>query len=159
MTSKCVCVHCVCVRVCFQKRAKQGVTNTLALPINKMLYIYLLRRHSQHQKMSMLYIYFLCPHSQHQKMSMFYICLLCRHSQRQKNVDVVLLLIVSTLSTPKKTIDVVHLLIVSTLSTPKNICSNLNSLNTFTKETSSNKVKLPKVGSNAIVPVPVKAEA
>jgi hypothetical protein len=35
----------------------------------------------------------------------------------------------------------------------KNICSNLNSLNTFTKETSSNKVKLPKVGLNEIVPV------
>jgi hypothetical protein len=38
------------------------------------------------------------------------------------------------------------------------IHSNLNSLNTFTKETSSPnvkyKVKLPKVGSNAIVPVP-----
>jgi hypothetical protein len=42
---------------------------------------------------------------------------------------------------------------VSTLSTPKNICS---SLNTFIKETGSNKVKLPKVGSNnAIVCVPV----
>jgi hypothetical protein len=37
------------------------------------------------------------------------------------------------------------------------MCSNLNNLNTFSKETSSNKVKLPKVGSNAIVPVPVKA--
>jgi hypothetical protein len=31
------------------------------------------------------------------------------------------------------------------------------SLNTFTKETGSIKVKLPKVGSNAIVPVPVGA--
>ncbi len=35
---------------------------------------------------------------------------------------------------------------------PKKNRSNLNGLNTFTKETSSNKVKLPKVGSNAIVP-------
>jgi len=35
----------------------------------------------------------------------------------------------------------------------KTICSNLNSLNTFTKETGSHKVKLAKVGSNAIVPV------
>jgi hypothetical protein len=51
---------------------KQGVTNTLALPINKMLYIYLL-----------------CPHSEDQK----------------------------------------------------NICSNLNNLNTFTKETGSANVK------------------
>jgi hypothetical protein len=34
----------------------------------------------------------------------------------------------------------------------KTIHSNLNSLNTFAKETGSNKVKLPKVGSNAIVP-------
>jgi hypothetical protein len=47
---------------------------------------------------------------------------------------------------------------VHTLNT-KTICSNLNGLNTFTKETSSptwcktgsNKVKLPKVGSNVIV--------
>jgi len=50
---------------------------------------------------------------------------------------------------------------VSTLRTPKNICSKINSLNTFTKETGSpnvkpvfNKVKLPKVGSKAIVPAP-----
>jgi hypothetical protein len=28
---------------------KQGITNTLALPIDKMLYIYLLCPHSQHQ--------------------------------------------------------------------------------------------------------------
>jgi hypothetical protein len=63
---------------------KQGITNTLALPIGKMLYIYLL-----------------CPHSEHHK--------------------------------------------------------NLNSLNTFTKRTGSNKVKLPKVGLNAMVPVPVGA--
>ncbi len=36
--------------------------------------------------------------------------------------------------------------------------SNLNSLNTFTKGTSSpNKLKLPKIGSNAIVPVRVGA--
>jgi len=35
--------------------------------------------------------------------------------------------------------------------------SNINSLNTFIKETSSNTIKLPKVGSNAIVPVPVEA--
>jgi hypothetical protein len=40
----------------------------------------------------------------------------------------------------------------------KNIYSNLNNLNTFTKEigspnveTSSNKVKVPKVGSNVII--------
>jgi len=39
---------------------------------------------------------------------------------------------------------------VLTLNTKK-IRSNLNTLNAFTKETSSNKVKLPKVGSNAIV--------
>jgi len=55
-----------------KKVNKQGVTNTLALPINKMSYIYLL-----------------CPHSEQQK----------------------------------------------------NICSNLNSLNTFTKETGSSHVK------------------
>jgi hypothetical protein len=35
--------------------------------------------------------------------------------------------------------------------------SNINSLNTFIKETSSNTIKLPKVGSNAMVPVPVEA--
>jgi len=64
---------------------KQGITITLALPIDKMLYIYLLYPHSEDQK---------------------------------------------------------------------KICSNLNSLNTFTKKTGSNKVKLPKVGSNAIVPAP-----
>jgi hypothetical protein len=46
---------------------------------------------------------------------------------------------------------------VSTLSTPKRLRSNLNSLNTFIKETSSNTIKLSKVGSNAIVPVPVEA--
>ncbi len=63
--------------------------NTLFLPIDKMLYIYLL-----------------CPHSEHQK----------------------------------------------------KFRSNLNSLNTFTKGTSSpNKLKLPKIGSNAIVPVRVGA--
>jgi hypothetical protein len=67
---------------------KQGITNTLALPIDKMLYIYTYSLH--------------------------------------------------------------------TLNTKK-IHSNLNSLNTFTKETSSNKVKLTKVGSNMIVPVPVGA--
>jgi hypothetical protein len=43
-----------------------------------------------------------------------------------------------------------------TLNTKK-IRSDLNNLNTFTKETGSNKVKLPKVGSNAIVHVPVRA--
>jgi hypothetical protein len=71
---------------------KQGITNMQALPVDKMLYIYLL-----------------CPHSEHQKQ----------------------------------------------------IHSNLNSLNTFTKKmgssnmkTDSNKLKLPKVGSNVIVPVP-----
>jgi hypothetical protein len=39
----------------------------------------------------------------------------------------------------------------------KKLLSDLNNLNTFTKETSSNEVKLPKVGSNAIVHVPVRA--
>jgi hypothetical protein len=38
---------------------------------------------------------------------------------------------------------------------PEKMSSNLNSLNAFTKETNSHKVKLPKVGSNAIVPLPV----
>jgi hypothetical protein len=33
-----------------QNKTKQGITNTLALPIDKMLYIYLLYPHSQHQK-------------------------------------------------------------------------------------------------------------
>jgi hypothetical protein len=43
---------------------------------------------------------------------------------------------------------------VHTVNT-KTIRSDLNSLNTFTKcDTGSNKVKLPKVGSNAIVPAP-----
>jgi hypothetical protein len=52
---------------------------------------------------------------------------------------------------------------VSTLSTPKNICSNFKQSKYFHQrkeftycETSSNKVKLPKVGSNAIVPAPVE---
>jgi hypothetical protein len=31
---------------------QQGITNTLALPIGKMLYIYLLCPHSEHQKKS-----------------------------------------------------------------------------------------------------------
>jgi hypothetical protein len=31
---------------------KQGIANTLALPIDKMLYIYLLCPHSKHQKKS-----------------------------------------------------------------------------------------------------------
>ncbi len=43
---------------------------------------------------------------------------------------------------------------VHTLNT-KTIRSNLKSLNIFTKEISSPNVKFPKVGSNAIVPVPV----
>jgi hypothetical protein len=70
----------------------QGIENTLALPMDKMLYIYLL-----------------CPHSEHQK----------------------------------------------------KYGSNLNSLNTFTKEMGSpgsNKVKLPKVGSDAIVPGPINPQ-
>jgi imidazoleglycerol phosphate synthase glutamine amidotransferase subunit HisH len=46
---------------------------------------------------------------------------------------------------------------VSTLGTPTNSVSKLNNLNTFTKKTGSNNVKLPKVGWNAIVPVPVGA--
>ncbi len=33
-----------------QFEKKQGITNTLALPIDKMLYIYLLCPHSDHQK-------------------------------------------------------------------------------------------------------------
>jgi hypothetical protein len=33
-----------------EPKKKQGITNTLALPIDKMLYIYLLRPHSEHQK-------------------------------------------------------------------------------------------------------------
>jgi len=45
---------------------------------------------------------------------------------------------------------------VHTLNT-KNICSNLNNLNISTKETSSNKIKLPKVVPNAIIPVPMGA--
>lgn len=65
-------IYCPCFMGEIAKKNKQGVTNTLALPINKMSYIYLL-----------------CPHSEHQK----------------------------------------------------NICSNLNSLNTFTKETGSPHVK------------------
>jgi hypothetical protein len=74
--------RCIKSQLELQSLHKQGITNTLALPIDKMLYIYLLRPHSEH---------------------------------------------------------------------PKKICSNLNSLNTFTKETGSNKVKLSKVGSNMIV--------
>jgi hypothetical protein len=58
------------------KKRKQGITNTLDLPVHKMLYIHLP-----------------CPHSEQQKQ----------------------------------------------------ICSNLKSLNTFTKETGSKKVKLPKL--------------
>jgi hypothetical protein len=60
---------------------------------------------------------------------------------------------------PANKLDVVHLPILSTLCwTPKKIGFNLNSLNTFTKKkTGSNKLKLPKVGSNAIVTVPVGA--
>jgi len=90
----------------------------LALPIDKMLYIYLL-----------------CPHSEHitnmlalpiDKMLYMYL-LLCTHSEHRKDRFQ-----------------------VHTLNTAK-IGSNLNSLNTFTKETSSNKVKLPKVGSNATI--------
>jgi len=45
---------------------------------------------------------------------------------------------------------------VHTLNTKK-IHSNLTSLNTFIKETSSPNVKLSKVGSNAIVLAPVGA--
>jgi hypothetical protein len=78
----------VCLTYVVCSEGKRGVTNTLAMPIDKILYIYLL-----------------CPHSEH-------------HTK---------------------------------------ICSNLNSLKTFTKETGSNKVKLPRVRSNEIVPVPVGA--
>jgi hypothetical protein len=106
---------CVCVRACvFSEEAKQGVTNTRALP---------------------------------------------------KNVDVVHLLTMSTISTPKNVdVVVVHLLTMSTLSNTKKCrccCTStyyVHTLNTFSKETSSNKVKLPKVGSNAIVPVHVEAK-
>jgi hypothetical protein len=73
---------------------KQGITNTPALPIDKMLYIYLL-----------------CPHSEHQNNPL--------QSKQSKHI---------------------------------------HQRNWFSKcETSSIKVKLPKVGSNAIVPVPVGA--
>jgi hypothetical protein len=69
---------------------KQGITNTLALPIDKMLYIYLL-----------------CPHSECQKNPF--------QSKQSKH---------------------------------------FHQRNQFTQcETSSNKVKFPKVGSKAIVPV------
>jgi hypothetical protein len=72
----------------------QGIKNTLALPIDKMLYMYLL-----------------CPHSEHQKSTF--------QSKQSKH---------------------------------------FHQRNRFTQcETGSNKVKLPKVGSNAIVPVPVGA--
>jgi hypothetical protein len=72
------------------KIVKQGIKNTLALPIDKMLYIYLL-----------------CPHSEHQKNPF--------QSKQSKH---------------------------------------FHQRNRFTQcETGSNKVKLPKVGSNAIVPV------
>jgi len=47
---------------------------------------------------------------------------------------------------------------VHTLNTGK-ISSNLNSLNTSTKETGSFNVKLPKVGSNAMVPAPHRDRA
>jgi len=79
-----------------EKEEQQGITNTLALPIVKMLYIYLL-----------------CPHSKHQKKPF--------QSKQSKH---------------------------------------FHQRNRFTKcETGSNKVKLPKVGSNAIVPVPVGGRA
>jgi hypothetical protein len=68
---------------------KQGMTNMVALPIDKMLYIYVL-----------------CPHSEHQK-NLF-------QSKQSKH---------------------------------------FHQRNRFTEcEAGSNKVKLPKVGSNAIVP-------
>jgi len=70
---------------------KQGITTTLALPIDKMLYIYLPWPHSEHQNNSFQSKHF------HQR-------------------------------------------------------------NWFTEcKTHSNKIKLPKVGSNAIVPVPMGA--
>jgi hypothetical protein len=73
---------------------KQGITNTLALPIDKMLYIYVL-----------------CPHSEHQQIPF--------QSKQSKH---------------------------------------FHQKNRFTKcQTGSNNVKLPKVGSNAIVTVPVGA--
>ncbi len=73
---------------------KQGITNTLTLPIDKMLYLY-----------------FLCPQSEHQNNP-------CQSKQSK----------------------------------------HFNEKNQFNKyETGFNKVKLPKVGSNAIVPVPVGA--
>jgi hypothetical protein len=76
----------ILVYVCFSLQNKAS-TYTLALPIDNMLYIYLL-----------------CPHFEHQKNPF-----------------------------------------------------QPNSLNAFTKKTGSNNVKLTKVGSNAIVPVPVGA--
>jgi hypothetical protein len=92
---------------------KQCFTNRLALPIDKMLYIYSLGPHSEHQNNSF-------------------------QSKRSK-----------------------HFHQRNTLNT-KTIHSNLNDLNTFTKrnrfiqcDTGFNMVKLAKVGSNAIVLVPV----
>jgi hypothetical protein len=74
---------------------KQGITHTLALPIDKMLYIYLL-----------------CPHSEHQKILF--------QSKQYKH---------------------------------------FHQKSRFPRcETGLNKVKLPKVGSNVIVPIPVGAE-
>jgi hypothetical protein len=78
----------------FAATNKQGITNTLALPIEKMLYIYVL-----------------CPHSEHQQ-----IPFQSKHSK------------------------------------------HFHQKNRFTScQTGSNNVELPKVGSNAIVTVPVGA--
>ncbi len=101
--SMCVCV-CVCACV-FSEEAKQGVTNTLALPINKMLYIYLLCPHSRHQKSIDVVVHLLtistlstpknyrccCTSTYYvhtlktKKLSMLlYIYVLCAHSQQPK---------------------------------------------------------------------------
>jgi hypothetical protein len=51
--SKTVCHHFsprLMVRAEFGGHGKQGITNTLALPMDKILYIYLLCSHSEHQK-------------------------------------------------------------------------------------------------------------
>ncbi len=85
-------------------------------------------------------------------------------SELRKNGEVVVGLDVPILeSSVNKMLYIYQLCPHSQHPKKKNICSNLNSLNTFTKETgssnvkfhSSNHGKLPKVGSNAIVPAPL----
>jgi hypothetical protein len=89
--------HTFCVNLSLhwkEKKQEQGITNTLALPIDNLLHIYVL-----------------CPHSEHQNNPF--------QSKKSKN---------------------------------------FYQRNRFTKcETGSIKVKLPKVGSSVMVPVPVGA--